>query len=155
MNRHQQISSFVDHWRNRFFFNWKHFIVCFKLYFICTLYDKYTKQHRIRLQFNHYTNGIQKKVKWLIWICISRVQITIIRVLWYRNCHLCRRIMVALYSCLAIGIVDGCWWLHGEWNVKSYFHVFVIGLYSSRTITFLSKILLDVCVSTNKYQIRF
>ena len=29
----------------------------FKLYFICIIYDKYTKQHRIGLQYNHYTNG--------------------------------------------------------------------------------------------------
>ena len=35
----------------------------FKLYFICIIYVKYTKQHRVRLQYNHYTNGIQKKVK--------------------------------------------------------------------------------------------
>ena len=32
----------------------------------------------------------------------------LIGVLSYRNCHLCRRIMVAVYSCLAIGIVIGC-----------------------------------------------
>ena len=30
----------------------------------------YTKQHKMWWQYNHYTNGIQKKVKWLIWICI-------------------------------------------------------------------------------------
>ena len=35
----------------------------FKLVFICIIYDKSTKQHRIRLLYNHYTNGIQKKVK--------------------------------------------------------------------------------------------
>ena len=41
-----------------------------KLYFICIIYDKYTKQHRIQ-HYNtiyHYTNGIQKKVKWLIFL---------------------------------------------------------------------------------------
>ena len=32
----------------------------------------------------------------------------LICVLSYRNCHLCRRIMVAVYSCLMIGIVFGC-----------------------------------------------
>ena len=37
-----------------------------KLYLICIIYDKYTKQHRIRLKYNHYTKGIQKKVKYLI-----------------------------------------------------------------------------------------
>ena len=36
----------------------------FKLYFICIIYGKYTKQHRIRLQYNRYTNGIQKKSLW-------------------------------------------------------------------------------------------
>ena len=29
-----------------------------KTLFICIIYDKYIKQHRIRLQYNHYTNGI-------------------------------------------------------------------------------------------------
>ena len=37
--------------------------------FICIIYDKYTMKHRKRLQYNPYTNGIQKKVKRLIWIC--------------------------------------------------------------------------------------
>ena len=46
----------------------------FKLYFTCIIYDKYTKQHRLWLlyKFNHYTNGIQKKVKWLIQNCIPK-----------------------------------------------------------------------------------
>ena len=32
----------------------------------------------------------------------------LIYILSCHSCHLYRRIMVALYSCLAIGILDGC-----------------------------------------------
>ena len=75
---------------------------------------------------------------------------------YYVYYHIVIVIMVALYSCLAIGIVSSLLLrIHVEWNVQSYFHVFVIGLDSSRTIRFLSKILLDVYVPANKYQIRF
>ena len=47
--------------------------------------------------------------------------------------------MVALCSCLAIGVLVGCWGLHGEWNVKSVFQWSVVGLNSSITIRFLNK----------------
>ena len=41
-----------------------------------------------------------------------------------------------------------------EWKVKTYFHLLVFRLDSSRTYKFLSKILLDVCVP-NQVLIRF
>ena len=48
------------------------------------------KQHRIviRLQYNHYTNGIQRKSNDLF-ESVSQ-EFTLLIVLLCRNCHLCR-----------------------------------------------------------------
>ena len=51
--------------------------------------------------------GIRRKSNYLF-ETVSQEFTLLIGVLLYRNGHLCRRIMVALFSCLTMGIVVGC-----------------------------------------------
>ena len=86
----------------------------------------------MRVAVNSHALPIYKKNRIASLLCIFETIIS------YRNCRLCRRIK--LFS------DRGSSWLL-RWSVKSYLHLFVVELDSSRTIRFLSKVLLDVGLS--------